>query len=165
MPQREKCKNPQFTRPAKTQGVLFDDDYFMRAALLEARRAYEASELPIGAVVVSRNKTIARAHNRTEALTDATAHAEMQALTAASHYLGSKYLLDCALYVTLEPCVMCAGGLYWTQISRVIYGAADPKRGYTVSHLSLHPRTRVDAGVLAEESAQLIQAFLKNKRN
>lgn len=145
--------------------MLFDDDYFMRAALLEARGAYKAGEVPIGAVVVSRDKIIARAHNRTEALTDATAHAEMQALTAASHYLGSKYLLDCALYVTLEPCVMCAGALYWTQISRVVYGAADPRRGYTVSRLSLHPRTRIDAGVLAAESTQLIQRFFENQRN
>ncbi len=145
--------------------MLFDDDYFMQAALLEARSAYKAGEVPIGAVVVSRNKIIARAHNRTAALTDATAHAEMQALTAASHYLGSKYLLDCALYVTLEPCVMCAGALYWTQISRVIYGATDPKRGYTISHLSLHPRTRIDAGVLAAESTQLIQRFFEDQRS
>lgn len=136
----------------------------MRRALQEASCAYEAGEVPIGAVVVSRDRIIARAHNRTEALTDVTAHAEMQALTAAAHYLGGKYLVGCALYVTLEPCVMCAGALYWSQLGALIYGAADPRRGYVAQRLSLHPKTTVLSGVLAQESSALLHDFFEQKR-
>lgn len=136
----------------------------MRRALQEASCAYEAGEVPIGAVVVSRDRIIARAHNRTEALTDVTAHAEMQALTAAAHHLGGKYLVGCALYVTLEPCVMCAGALYWSQLGALIYGAADPRRGYVAQRLSLHPKTTVLSGVLAQESSALLHDFFEQKR-
>lgn len=136
----------------------------MKQALEEARCAYEAGEVPVGAVVTSRDRIIARAHNRTEALTDVTAHAEMQALTAAAHYLEGKYLVDCMLYVTLEPCVMCAGALYWSQIAGLVYGAPDPGRGYRAHHLKLHPKTQIASGVLAEESLSLLQGFFERKR-
>ena len=137
----------------------------MRMALAEARRAYEADEVPIGAVIVSRGQVIARGHNLTETLTDVTAHAEMQAITSATNMLGGKYLVDCTLYVTVEPCLMCAGALGWSQISRVVYGAADDKRGYhTFCSNPFHRKTVVQGGVLADECAAIITDFFKKKR-
>lgn len=141
------------------------DEFYMREALKEAQKAFDANEVPIGAVIVCRNTIIARAHNLTERLNDFTAHAEMQAFTSASEYLQNKYLNECTLYVTLEPCVMCTGAAFWTQIGRVVFGATDEKRG--VSSLSsqlFHPKTEVIGGVLAEESAQLLSTFFKAKR-
>ena len=137
----------------------------MRMALAEARRAYEADEVPIGAVIVSRGQVIARGHNLTETLTDVTAHAEMQAITSATNMLGGKYLVDCTLYVTVEPCLMCAGALGWSQISRVVYGAADDKRGYhTLCSNPFHRKTVVQGGVLAAECAAIMTDFFKKKR-
>lgn len=145
--------------------MLFDDAYFMREALKEAQYAFEEEEIPVGAVVVLRNRVIARAHNLTERLHDVTAHAEMQAITAAANHLGGKYLVDCTLYVTLEPCVMCAGALYWSQVSRVVYGASDPKRGFGRLHDPLlHPKTEVVSGVMAEECAGLMLEFFNRLR-
>lgn len=142
-----------------------DDEKYMRMALAEARRAYEADEVPIGAVIVSRGQVIARGHNLTETLTDVTAHAEMQAITSATNMLGSKYLVDCTLYVTVEPCLMCAGALGWSQISRVVYGAADDKRGYhTFCSNPFHRKTVVQGGVLADECAAIMTDFFKKKR-
>lgn len=144
----------------------YDDTYFMKQALLEAYLALEKGEIPVGAVVVCQNRIIARAHNQTEMLKDITAHAEMIALGAASHFLNGKYLDDCTLYVTLEPCVMCAGALYWSQLGRLVYGAADDKRGFMrFGKLMLHPRTQVEFGVLMEESAQLLRSFFQSKRS
>ena len=137
-----------------------DDEKFMRMALAEARKAYEADEVPIGAVIVSRGQVIARGHNLTETLTDVTAHAEMQAITSATNMLGGKYLVDCTLYVTVEPCLMCAGALGWSQISRVVYGAADDKRGYhTFCSNPFHRKTMVQGGVLADECAAIMTDF------
>lgn len=142
-----------------------DDEKYMRMALAEARRAYEADEVPIGAVIVSRGQVIARGHNLTETLTDVTAHAEMQAITSATNMLGGKYLVDCTLYVTVEPCLMCAGALGWSQISRVVYGAADDKRGYhTFCSNPFHRKTVVQGGVLADECAVIMTDFFKKKR-
>lgn len=143
----------------------FDDTYFMKKALQEAEVAFEKGEIPIGAIIVAQNKIIARAHNLTETLRDVTAHAEMQAITAAANYLGGKYLIDCTLYVTLEPCQMCAGALYWSQISKVVYGARDEQRGCIIMGTQLHPKTVVQGGVLAEEAAQLIKRFFIERRN
>ena len=144
---------------------MFDDKYFMRQALVEAKAAGEDGEIPIGAVMVCRNSIIARSHNLTETLHDVTAHAEMQAITAAAETIGGKYLTDCTLYVTVEPCVMCAGALGWSQISRIVYGASDPRRGYSlIAPDALHPRTEVVSGVLEEECRQLMVDFFKNKR-
>ena len=143
----------------------FDDAYFMRKALQEAEAAYDKGEIPVGAVIVIEDRIIARAHNLTELLTDVTAHAEMQAITAASNFLGGKYLLNCTLYVTLEPCQMCAGALYWTQISKIVYGASDPDRGCSALKTKLHPKTVMVGGVLAEESAKLLKRFFIEKRN
>ncbi|MBR4738635.1 MAG: nucleoside deaminase [Bacteroidales bacterium] len=146
---------------------IFDnsDEYYMREALREARAAAAEDEVPIGAVVVSGDRVIARAHNQTELLHDVTAHAEMLALTAAEEALGAKYLEDCTLYVTVEPCPMCAGALGWAQLGRLVYGARDPKRGHTLlSGPLLHPKTVVTAGVLEEECATLMKAFFKKKR-
>lgn len=141
------------------------DEKFMRMALAEAYEAGAAGEIPIGAVVVCRDKIIARAHNLTETLHDVTAHAEMQAITAAADSLGGKYLKGCTLYVTVEPCVMCAGALGWSQIERVVYGAADEKRGFSrFAPEALHPKTTVVSGVLEEDCRQLMQDFFKNKR-
>lgn len=147
-------------------GILQDpDSYFMQQALAEARLAYDEDEIPVGAVIVSDGSIIARAHNLTERLGDVTAHAEMQAFTAAAEYLGGKYLTDCTLYVTLEPCAMCAGAAGWTQIGRIVYGASDPKRGFErLGHTMLHPRTEVVAGVLAPECEALMKAFFKSRR-
>ena len=144
---------------------LYTDEYFMREALKEARKAFEIGEVPVGAVVVCQNKIIARAHNQTEKLTDATAHAEMLAVTSAANYLGSKYLSECILYVTLEPCVMCAGALHWVQLQKLVFGASDVQRGYSlVSSPLLHPKTEVLKGVKAEESKDLIDEFFKRLR-
>jgi tRNA(adenine34) deaminase len=145
---------------------MFTDEYFMREALKEARKAFDADEVPVGAVIVCQDRVIGRGHNLTERLIDVTAHAEMQAFTAAANHLGAKYLDECTLYVTLEPCVMCAGAAYWTQIGRIVYGAADDKRGYTLMDSSvLHPKTTVVPGVLAAECAELLIEFFKSKRN
>lgn len=144
---------------------LYTDEYFMREALKEANKALEISEVPVGAVVVCMNRIIARAHNQTEKLTDATAHAEMLAVTAASNHLGSKYLNECTLYVTLEPCVMCAGALHWVQLQKLVFGASDVQRGFTlVSSPLLHPRTEVVRGVKADESKKLVDSFFKELR-
>jgi tRNA(adenine34) deaminase len=144
---------------------LYTDEYFMREALKEAQKAFEINEVPVGAVVVCKNRIIARAHNQTEKLTDATAHAEMLAVTAAANYLGSKYLTECILYVTLEPCVMCAGALHWVQMQKLIYGASDIQRGYSlVNSPLLHPKTEVVKGVKAEESKALVDQFFKRIR-
>lgn len=141
------------------------DIYFMRQALLEAQKAAQRDEVPVGAVVVCQGRIIARGHNLTETLTDVTAHAEMQALTAAAGFLGGKYLVDCTLYVTVEPCVMCAGALGWSQISRIVYGAADEKRGFArFAPLALHPKTEVVSGVLEAECSALMKDFFKRKR-
>lgn len=141
------------------------DQEYMQKALIEAKQAFEESEVPVGAVIVCRDRIIARAHNLTERLTDVTAHAEMQAITAAANALGGKYLTDCTLYVTVEPCVMCAGALAWAQLSRIVYGASDPKRGFSVfAPNALHPRTEVTKGVLAEECANLMKDFFQRKR-
>lgn len=141
------------------------DEEYMKKALVEAAAAERAGEVPVGAVVVCRDRIIARAHNLTETLHDVTAHAEMQAITAAADALGGKYLDVCTLYVTVEPCVMCAGALGWSQIGRIVYGAADPKRGYTVfAPDALHPKTEVVSGILAEECAALMKRFFKSKR-
>lgn len=144
---------------------MFDDNYFMQQALREAQKAFDVDEVPVGAVVVAGNRVIARAHNLTEMLNDVTAHAEMQTITAAASVLGGKYLTDCTLYVTVEPCPMCAGALRWSQISRIVYGAADEKRGYSrISPFLLHPKTTVTSGVLADECAVLMKEFFEKKR-
>ena len=144
---------------------LFSHEYFMKQALLEAEKAGSKDEVPVGAVVVARQTIIARAHNLTETLGDSTAHAEMQVITAAANALGSKYLNECVLYVTLEPCIMCAGALYWAQIGTVVFGASDPKRGYQRSIMPLlHPKTQVVQGILATEAEQLLLDFFKPKR-
>ncbi len=143
----------------------FSDEYFMKQALEEAHKAFEVDEIPVGAIVVCNNRIIARAHNLTERLNDVTAHAEMQAITAAANYLGGKYLKDCTLYVTLEPCNMCAGALAWSQISRIVYGASDKKRGFTAFTPSpLHPRTELVTGIMEKESADLVKSFFAKKR-
>lgn len=144
-----------------------DDQYFMQQALVQARMAFEADEVPVGAVVVLQNRIIARGHNQVEQLTDATAHAEMLAITSAFHALGAKYLPDATLYVTLEPCLMCCGALFWGKIGRVVFGASDPKNGFkskTAPHWPLHPKTELVGGVLEEECAALMTAFFRNKR-
>ena len=144
---------------------MMDDTQYMQMALAEARKALEQKEVPIGAVVVAGGRVIARAHNLTETLTDPTAHAEMQAITIATDYLGGKYLTGCTLYVTVEPCPMCAAALNWAQVSKIVYGADDPRRGYSLfSPNLLHPRTQVTKGVLQEECAALMKDFFKEKR-
>lgn len=137
----------------------------MNEALKEARQAFDEDEVPVGAVIVSSNRIIARSHNLTELLNDVTAHAEMQAVTAAANYLGGKYLNDCTLFVTLEPCNMCAGALYWAQLGRLVYGASDEKRGFTALNASLiHPKTEVKSGVLATECSEILKQFFVGKR-
>ena len=143
----------------------FDDIYFMKCALEEAQAAFEKGEIPVGAIITIDNKIIARGHNLTETLTDATAHAEMQAITVASNFLGGKYLQNCTLYVTLEPCQMCAGALYWSQISNIVYGARDIKRGCINLKTKLHPKTMIKGGVLADETSELLKRFFIEKRN
>ena len=141
------------------------DEYFMEIALGLAEEAAEDGEIPVGAVVVCKNRIIAKARNQTEQLNDVTAHAELVVITAAANYLGGKYLTDCTLYVTLEPCVMCAGALFWSQVSRLVIGATDPKRGYSrITPSLLHPKTRLETGVLAEESQALLTKFFQRLR-
>ncbi|WP_338874212.1 nucleoside deaminase [Spirosoma sp. SC4-14] len=144
---------------------MFSDEYFMEMALSLAEEAAEDGEIPVGAVVVCRNRIIAKGRNQTEQLTDVTAHAELLAITAATQYLGAKYLTDCTLYVTLEPCIMCAGALFWAQVGRLVIGAPDPKRGYSrISAPILHPKTQLETGVLAVESQELLQKFFRRLR-
>lgn len=144
---------------------ILNDEYYMRQALNEARIAYDKNEVPIGAVIVCQGRIIARAHNFTETLNDVTAHAEMQAITAAENVLGGKYLTDCTLYVTLEPCPMCAGGLLWSQIPKIVYGAKDERKGYSLfSPQILHPKTSIVSGILAEECTTLMKEFFKQRR-
>ena len=143
----------------------YDDEYFMKRALAEAEQAFSEGEIPVGAVVVCQNKIIARAHNQTETLTDVTAHAEMLAITSATSWLGGKYLTECTLFVTLEPCVMCAGALGWTQIDRIVWGASDPKRGFRqFAPDALHPKTQIAEGILANESEDLLKRFFEARR-
>ncbi len=145
--------------------TVFSDEYFMKEALKGARKAFDADEVPVGAVIVCNDRIIARAHNLSERLTDATAHAEMQAFTAASNYLGAKFLDECTLYVTVEPCVMCAGAAYWTRIKKIVFGAKDEKRGYTnLTDSPLHPKTEVVQGVLENECSELMKRFFEQKR-
>jgi len=141
-----------------------NDDYFMKFALKEAERAAIQNEIPVGAVVVVEDKIIARAHNLTQRLNDVTAHAEMQAITSAANYLNGKYLVGCTLYVTLEPCVMCAGALIWSQLNRLVYGASDLKKGFLQSGIQLHPKTAVTSGVLKNESKDLLDNFFSSRR-
>ncbi len=156
MPEKHSTQDPNFSI----------DERFMREALKEAKRAYEIDEVPIGAVIVCNGIIIARGHNLTEQLTDVTAHAEMQAFTSASNYLGGKYLQECTLYVTVEPCVMCAGAAFWTQITRVVYGASDPKRGFMmVGTRLLHPKTKISSGILEEECSVLMKTYFEGKRD
>ena len=144
---------------------IFDDAYFMKKALQEAETAYDKGEIPVGAVIVINDKVIARAHNLTETLNDVTAHAEMQAITAAANFLGGKYLQNCTLYVTLEPCQMCAGALYWSQISKIVFAAKDEQRGFSVMKTKLHPKTKISNGILEEEASKLLKQFFIEKRN
>ncbi|AOW18583.1 tRNA-specific adenosine deaminase [Polaribacter vadi] len=143
----------------------FDDVYFMKKAFQEAEMAFDKGEIPVGAVIVFKDKIIARAHNLTETLNDVTAHAEMQAFTAASDFLGGKYLKECVLYVTLEPCQMCAGASYWTQLDKIVFGASEPERGFINLKTTLHPKTKVVAGVLENDCSQLLKRFFIEKRN
>jgi len=143
---------------------MFTDEYYMKMALQEAETALEKDEVPIGCVVVSNNRIIARAHNLTETLNDVTAHAEMQAITSAANFLGGKYLKDCTLYVTMEPCVMCSGALSWSQISKVVIGARDEQRGFINKHLSLHPKTEIITGIMEAECSSIVKEFFKSKR-
>jgi tRNA(adenine34) deaminase len=142
----------------------FNDTYFMKKALQEAEMAFDKGEIPVGAVIVINNTIIARSHNLTELLHDVTAHAEMQAITAAANFLGGKYLKDCTLYVTLEPCQMCAGALYWSQISKIVYGASDEQRGCAAMGTQLHPKTEVISGVLADEAGAIMKRFFVSRR-
>lgn len=143
-----------------------EDEHYMRIALQEAQKAWDAEEIPIGAVVVCKGRIVGRGCNRTEQLNDVTAHAEMQAFTAAAETIGGKYLRECTLYVTIEPCVMCAGASYWTQVGRIVYGALEPKRGFTTKGLQiLHPKTILKGGVLAGECGDLMRRFFLNKRS
>lgn len=143
---------------------MFSHEYFMKMALQEAEAAKDLQEVPIGCVIVMNNRVIARGHNLTEQLNDVTAHAEMQAITSAANFLGGKYLKDCTMYVTLEPCVMCAGALAWSQISKVVIGARDEKRGFINKNLQLHPKTEIITGILENECSVLVKAFFKEKR-
>jgi len=143
----------------------YDDTYFMKRALREAQMAFDKNEVPIGAVIVMNNQIIARAHNLTETLNDVTAHAEMQAFTAAADFLGGKYLNECTLYVTLEPCQMCAGASYWTQLRKIVYGASEEKRGFLAMNTTLHPKTKVVGGVLKEACGEILTRFFIERRN
>ena len=144
--------------------LLHDDNYFMKQALIEAQKAFEADEIPVGAVIAIDNKIIARAHNLTERLNDVTAHAEMQVITSAANYLNGKYLSGCTLYVTLEPCVMCIGAIYWARLSRIVFAAGDPKRGFQRAHLNLHPKSTVSSGIMESEAVKLLNKFFDGKR-
>jgi tRNA(adenine34) deaminase len=143
----------------------FDDIYFMQKAFQEAEIAFDKGEIPVGAVIVLNNQIIARAHNLTETLNDVTAHAEMQVFTSAADFLGGKYLKECILYVTLEPCQMCAGASYWTQIGKIVYGASEPERGFKNLNTMLHPKTKVVGGALENECSQILKRFFAEKRN
>lgn len=143
---------------------IFTDEYFMKKALAEAEIAFEKGEIPVGAIIVVDNRVIARSHNLTEMLNDVTAHAEMQAITAAANFIGGKYLKGCTLYVTLEPCQMCAGALYWSQITKIVFGARDEQRGFITLGTQLHPKTEVVSGIMADECAQLMKDFFKKRR-
>ncbi len=144
---------------------MLNDEHFMRQALIEAQNAFDRDEVPVGTVIVCQDRIIARGHNLTETLHDVTAHAEMQAITSAANFMGGKYLTDCTIYVTVEPCVMCAGALGWAQISRIVYGAADEKRGFVrFAPLAIHPKTIVTSGVLAEACSSLMKDFFLKKR-
>lgn len=142
----------------------FTDEYFMKKALQEAEMAFDKGEIPVGALIVVNNTVIARSHNLTELLNDVTAHAEMQAITAAANFLGGKYLKDCTLYVTLEPCQMCAGALYWSQITKIVFGASDEHRGFMKMGTQLHPKTVVVSGVMANEASELMKRFFAERR-
>lgn len=144
---------------------IFSDEHFMKEALKEANKAFDQDEVPVGVVVVANKRVIARAHNLTEKLNDVTAHAEMQAITSAADFIGGKYLKGCTVYVTLEPCVMCAGALFWSQADRVVYGASDEKRGFSKVGQLLHPKTQVKAGVMADDCADLLRLFFQRKRD
>ena len=143
---------------------MFTDEYFMKMAFHEAELALEQDEVPIGCVIISNNRVLAKSHNLTETLNDVTAHAEMQAITSAANYLGGKYLQNCTLYVTLEPCVMCAGALNWSQITKVVIGARDEQRGFINKGLSLHPKTEVVTGIMENECSEIVKSFFRNKR-
>jgi len=144
---------------------LFSDEYFMRQALIEAKKSFEQGEIPVGAIVAANNTIIARAHNLTETLNDVTAHAEMQVITAAANTIGSKYLNECTMYVTLEPCLMCAGAIFWAQLQKLVYGASDMKRGYTRFKMPLlHPKTEVVTGIMSHESELLMKEFFRKRR-
>ena len=143
---------------------MFTDEYYMKMALQEAEMALEKEEVPIGCIIVSNNRIIAKAHNLTETLNDVTAHAEMQAITSAANYLGGKYLQKCTLYVTLEPCVMCCGALNWSQISKVVIGARDEQRGFINKNLQLHPKTEIMTGIMENECSVIVKEFFKNRR-
>ncbi len=143
---------------------MFTDEYFMKMALQEAETAREKDEVPVGCVIVSNDRVIARAHNLTETLNDVTAHAEMQAITSAANFLGGKYLKNCTMYITLEPCVMCCGALNWAQISKIVIGAKDEQRGFINKHLTLHPKTEMVIGILEHECSTLVKDFFKTKR-
>lgn len=143
---------------------IFTDEYFMKKALQEAEIAFEKGEIPVGAIIVIDNKVIARSHNLTEMLNDVTAHAEMQSITAAANFLGGKYLKDCTLYVTLEPCQMCAGALYWSQISKIVFGASDEHRGFMKMGTQVHPKTTIISGILSDEASYLIKRFFVERR-
>lgn len=143
---------------------MFSDEYFMKMAYQEAENARDKDEVPVGCIIVSNNRVIARAHNLTETLNDVTAHAEMQAITSAANYLGGKYLQNCTLYVTLEPCVMCSGALNWSQISKVVIGARDPQRGFINKNLTLHPKTEIITGVMEHECSLIVKEFFQSKR-
>ena len=144
--------------------LLYDDNYFMKQALIEAQKAFEADEVPVGAVIAIDNKIIARAHNLTERLNDVTAHAEMQVITSAANYLNGKYLSGCTLYVTLEPCVMCIGAIYWARLSRIVFAARDSKRGYQRANIDLHPKSTVSSGIMESEAVKLLNKFFNSKR-
>ena len=146
--------------------TIYSDEYFMKEALKQANIANEKDEVPVGAVITCNNQIVARAHNLTETLNDVTAHAEMQAFTSATDYIGGKYLRDCTLYVTLEPCVMCAGASYWTQIGRIVFGAYDTKRGYSmIDNSIIHPTTKITGGIMKDECSRLLSSFFTKKRN
>ena len=143
----------------------FDDTYFMKRALEEAYVAFEKGEVPVGAIITHNNQIIARSHNLTELLVDVTAHAEMLAITSAANFIGGKYLKDCTMYVTLEPCQMCAGALYWSQLSRLVFAAEDETRGFRVMNTQLHPKTKVEFGILQEEASALLKSFFSTRRD
>jgi tRNA(adenine34) deaminase len=144
--------------------IEFTDEYFMKHALIEAKKAFDMGEVPVGCVVVCNNQIIAKGHNLTEKLNDVTAHAEMIAITSAANYLGSKYLNECTIYISLEPCIMCAGAIFWAQFEKVVFAASDEKRGFEKAMVKLHPKTKIEKGILEEEASLLLKEFFKNLR-